>query len=59
VKVITEILIIIILFGLLLVSISLNMEDQKVIDCRWAEISPDMPVSAQEECRKNLLKTKT
>jgi len=62
-KVITEILIIIILFGLLLVSISLNMEDKKVIDCRIAEISPDIPVWAKEECRKlnrkNLYKSTT
>jgi hypothetical protein len=58
-KIITEILIIIILFSLLLVSISLNMEDQKVIDCRWAEINPDIPVQAKEECRKNPLKTTT
>ena len=62
-KIITEILIIIILFALLLVSISLNMEDQKVIDCRIAEISPDIPVWAKEECRKlnrkNPLKTTT
>jgi hypothetical protein len=35
------------------------MEDQKVIDCRWAEINPDIPVQAKEECRKNPLKTTT
>jgi len=24
------------------------------IDCTWAEISPDIPLKAKEECRKKL-----
>ena len=43
---------VIICFGLLLLSISLNVSDEKIIDCRWAEISPDIPVVQREECRK-------
>jgi hypothetical protein len=51
-KLITEILMVIICFLLLLLSISLNVSDEKIIDCRLAEISPDIPVMAKEECRK-------
>ena len=51
-KLITEILMVIICFLLLLLSISLNVSDEKKIDCRLAEISPDIPVMAKEECRK-------
>jgi hypothetical protein len=25
---------------------------EKRIDCTWAEISPDIPIKAKEECRK-------
>jgi hypothetical protein len=51
-KLITEILMVIICFVLLLLSISVNVSDEKIIDCRWAEISPDIPVVQREECRK-------
>jgi len=51
-KLITEILMVIICFVLLLLSISVNVSDEKIIDCRIAEISPDIPVRAKEECRK-------
>jgi hypothetical protein len=51
-KLITEILMVIICFVLLLLSISVNVSDEKIIDCRLAEISPDIPVMAKEECRK-------
>jgi hypothetical protein len=51
-KLITEILMFIICFVLLLLSISVNVSDEKIIDCRIAEISPDIPVRAKEECRK-------
>ena len=50
-KLITEILMVIICFLLLLLSISLNVRE-RIIDCRIAEISPDIPVWAKEECRK-------
>ena len=51
-KLTTEILLFIICSGLLLLSISLSISDEKIIDCRLAEISPDIPVMAKEECRK-------
>lgn len=51
-RILAHILVVVAMLFLLAIILDVAPRKQVVIDCRIAEISPDIPVKAKEECRK-------
>jgi hypothetical protein len=51
-RILAHILVVVAMLFLLAIILNVAPRKQVVIDCRIAEISPDIPVRAKEECRK-------
>jgi len=51
-RIIAHIMVVVAMLFLLAIILGVAPRKQVVIDCRIAEISPDIPVWAKEECRK-------